>query len=74
MVDQRRPAVIHDSGSGWMTAPSCGIRPELGGAYVPLLFQPAPDRWVAVDVRADLVGEIGPVLGGDGEYRPVPCP
>ena len=74
VVDERRPAVIHDYGSGWLTGPSCSVRPELAGAYEPLLFQPAPGRWSAVLVRADLRGEIAPLLAGDGEYVPVPCP
>lgn len=74
IVEDRRPAVIHDHGSGWLTGPSCGVRAELDGAYVPLLFQPAPNKWAGVLVRADLVGEVGPLLSADGEYRPAACP
>lgn len=74
IVDERRPAVIHDYGSGWLTGPSCGVRPALAGAYEPMLFAPAPGRWVEVLVRADLVATVGTQLSGDGEYRPVPCP
>lgn len=74
IVNDRRPAVIHDSGTGWSTTAGCGMRPELAGAYVPLLFSLAPDRWVGVMVRADLVATVAPQLGGDGEYRPAPCP
>lgn len=74
VVEQRRPAVIHDYGSGWLTGPSCGIRPEFAAGYVPLLFQPAPGKWSAVLVRNDVVASVGPLLAGDGEYVPVPCP
>lgn len=39
-----------------------------------MMFQPAPERWAGVLVRADLAGTVGPLMGADGEYRPVPCP
>lgn len=74
ITNTRRPAVIHDYGSGWLTSPTCGVRPELAGTYTPLLLTPAPDRWVEVLVRTDLLGTVGPQLSADGEYRPVRCP